>query len=440
MKKIITKSFIFLAIIILVSSPLISSSSVELNTNQSNKINKSPINNNTNQKITQALENITESQIKEYLEGLVAIGPRMTGQYGCDKAAVYLYQTFEDMDLAVRYQKWIVRSQGKFHRLYKSQNVEAILPGTSLHRESIVFNAHYDSIAISDGANDDGSGVVAVLAAANVLRNYEFNRTIKFVQFAGEEVGLIGAREYVEESYDNNEDIFVEINADMIGYAETASGGRNASISPCPNTEWIIDEVKHVNNNYGINFNLIDRYRLDPDDDRGGSDFYHFLQYGYDVFAFWQYEHNADYWHTPDDTIEHINFSYLTNMTKLIVATIAHLADIENTHPQVQIGAPRRGRLYYEDRNLLDLKYNRIWVVDDFRICVEVKPGDAPIEKVEFYIDGKLKNTDTDAPYQWRLNERSIRKHALKVIAYDEAGRKVSDQLIFRHINIRLDN
>jgi hypothetical protein len=124
-------------------------------------------------------------------------------------------------------------------------------------------------------------------------------------------------------------------------------------------------------------------------------------------------------------------------MTKLIVASLAHIADIENTHPQVQIGAPRRGRLYIEDRNIRDFKYDRTWVIDDFCICVEVKPGNAPIEKVEFYIDGALKNTDSEIPYQWRLNERSVRKHKVKVIAYDTEGRTASDQLIFRYINLR---
>jgi len=437
MKKIKVKSYILCIIIILISSPIISSSSVLTDNAQTDTINELSIQLETNEKITQAVENVTESLLREYLEELVAIGPRRTGNYGCDIAAEYLYQKFEDMGLEVRNQKWVVRTSGKRHRLFKSQNIEATLPGTGNSRESIVFNAHYDTVKVSPGANDDGSGVVAVLAAANVLRHYAFNRTIKFVQFSGEEIGLLGSREYVEELYDKNEDVFVEFNADMIGYAETATGGRNASISPTEDAEWMIDEIREVNEAYGINLNIKSRWKLDPNAKRGGSDYYYFVQKGYEALAFWQDEHNPDYWHTPEDTIEHVNFSYITNMTKLIVASLAHTADIENTHPQVQIGAPRRGRLYIEDRFIREFKYDRTWAIDDFCICVEVKPGDAPIEKVEFYIDGKLKNTDTEIPYQWRLNERSLRKHKIKVIAYDEAGRTASDQLNFLHINIR---
>ena len=431
------KSCVFGILFILVSSPLISSSSIFTENNQTNALNEPTIQLTTNEKITQAVENITESLLREYLEELVLIGPRRTGNYGCDKAAEYLYQKFEDMELEVRYQKWAVRTSGKRHRLFRSQNIEAILPGTNNKRESIVFNAHYDTVKNSPGANDDGSGVVAVLAAANVLRNYEFNRTIKFVQFSGEEIGLLGSREYVEEIYDKNEDVYVEFNADMIGYAETKTGGRNASISPTKDAEWMIDEIREINQAYGINLNIKSRWKLDPNAERGGSDYYYFVQKGYEALAFWQDEHNPDYWHTPEDKIEHVNFSYLTNMTKLIVASIAHIADIENTQPQVQIGAPRRGRLYIEERYIRDFRYDRTWVIDDFCICVEVKPGDAQIEKVEFYIDDELKNSDTEIPYQWRLNEISLRKHKIKVIAYDQSGRTASDQLIFRYINLR---
>ncbi len=437
MKNIKLKSYVLGILFILVNTPIISSSSIFTENNQIYTLNASTLQLTTNEKINQAVENITESLLRQYLEELISIGPKRTGTYGCDKAAEYLFQKFEDMELEVRYQKWAVRTSGIRHRLFRSQNVEAIMRGNSNIRETIVFNAHYDTVKQSPGANDDGSGVVAVLAAANVLRNYEFNRTIKFVQFSGEEVGLLGSREYVEEIYDKNEDVYVEFNADMIGYAETATGGRNTSITPTEDAKWMIDEIKEVNQLYGINLNIKDRWKLDPDAERGGSDYYYFVQKGYEAIAFWQDEHNPDYWHTPEDTIEHINFSYLTNMTRLIVASIAHIADIENKHPRVQIGAPRRGRLYIEDRNIREFKYDRTWVIDDFCICVEVKPGNAPIEKVEFYIDGELKNTDIEIPYQWRINERSFRKHKVKVIAYDIAGRTASDQLNFLYINLR---
>ena len=123
-------------------------------------------------------------------------------------------------------------------------------------------------------------------------------------------------------------------------------------------------------------------------------------------------------------------------MTRLIVASLAHMADIEVYYPQVNIGAPRRGRLYFEDGTLKKYKYERTVVIDDFLICADVKPGDVPIEKVEFKYDGKLVYTDTEMPYQWRLNKRSLRKHTVEVILHDELGRTAKDQVTFRFINI----
>ena len=126
----------------------------------------------------------------------------------------------------------------------------------------------------------------------------------------------------------------------------------------------------------------------------------------------------------------------MTNMTKLIVASLAHMADIEVYYPQITIGAPKRGRFYFEDRTFFIFKYERTKVIDDLLICAKVKPGSAPIEKVEFYYDGKLVFSDTEMPYQWRLNKLSIRKHTVKVKLYDELGRTASDKVTFRYINL----
>ena len=67
---------------------------------------------------------------------------------------------------------------------------EHYLEQIPLDNSAIIFNAHYDSVAKGPGANDDGSGTVAVLAAAYALSHFDFKRTIKFVTFSGEEIGL----------------------------------------------------------------------------------------------------------------------------------------------------------------------------------------------------------------------------------------------------------
>ncbi len=80
----------------------------------------------------------------------------------------------------------------------KERNVIADLPGAN-SEEIILIGAHFDSWDSAQGANDDGSGVAAVLEAASVLKTLGLKprRTIRFAFFSGEEEGLLGSRAYV---------------------------------------------------------------------------------------------------------------------------------------------------------------------------------------------------------------------------------------------------
>jgi hypothetical protein len=401
-----------------------------------NTSNNMEIQNTTDPKITNIINLVNESLIRGFLEGLVSYGPRVTGTYGCEKAAEYLFEQFENMGLETRYQNWASFGNRLPLRVYNAKNIEGTLIGKDPSKEILVFNGHYDSVKISPGANDDGSGIAAILTAAYILKEFEFNRTIKFVAFSGEEQGLFGSRAYAKEAYENNEEIFVEFNADMIGYAEGARG-RNVSLSSTEDAKWAVNKIKEVNENYNLSLNVKAGWAMIQGGPRMGSDYHDFLLYGYEAVAFWQSGGGKSYYHTAEDTIAHVNMSYLVNMTKLIVGSLAYLADMENEYPQVKIGSPKRGSLYVEDRILKVFKYEKTLVINDILINAEVKPGNAPIEKVEFYYKGKLKNTDTEAPFQWRLNERSIGPHVIKVVVYDELGRNASDtmKVLFMNLN-----
>ncbi len=389
------------------------------------------------EKIVQAIEMVNETMIKQYLEELVINGPRKTGTYGCEQAAEFIYNQFQEMGLETKYQYWGTRMSRFPYKLYKSQNVEGVHKNNNTtNKEVLIFNAHYDTVKVSPGANDDGSGVAAVLTAAYVLSKFEFNRTIKFVAFSGEEVGLLGSKNYVKEIYEKNEDILVEFNADMIGYAETAEGGKNAALSSTEDAKWMIDEIKNLNQNYNINLNIKTGWKINARGPRSGSDYYDFVLYGYEAIAFWEDEYNRDYFHTPDDTIDHINFSYLANITKLIVGSLAYLADFEVTYPRIKIVTPKRGRLYFEDRTIKKFLFDKTKIIDDVLIHTKVKQGDSPISFVEFYYNGRKVFNDTEPPYQFRLNRYSLRKHRVRVVVYDEEGRSASDEIKFYFFNI----
>jgi hypothetical protein len=111
-------------------------------------------------------------------------------------------------------------------------NVVGLLPGKTKAGEVVVFSAHYDHVgtvagnakdSIMNGANDDASGTTAVLALAEYFAMRGDNeRTLMFCAFAGEELGLVGSRNFMQ--YINAEKIIANINIEMIGVPQFGKG------------------------------------------------------------------------------------------------------------------------------------------------------------------------------------------------------------------------
>ena len=82
---------------------------------------------------------------------------------------------------------------------YRERNVIADLPGDALKDDVVLVGAHFDSWDPAEGANDDGSGVAAVLEAARILKSLGVTprRTIRFAFFSGEEQACLGSRAYI---------------------------------------------------------------------------------------------------------------------------------------------------------------------------------------------------------------------------------------------------
>jgi len=114
--------------------------------------------------IISLINKINENIYLGYLENLTSFDPRVTTSQACDDSAEYIYNEFEKLDLETRYHEW----SNDF--IYGS-NVEATLPGSDENSDEIyIICAHYDAVEGSPGADDDGSGVAAVLTAAKVMR------------------------------------------------------------------------------------------------------------------------------------------------------------------------------------------------------------------------------------------------------------------------------
>jgi len=103
----------------------------------------------------------------------------------------------------------------------ESANVVCELPGSSKKDEWIVVGGHFDGHDIAQGAMDNLSGTVATMELARVLKRYEgkFKRSIRFICFACEEIGVTGSTCYVDKHVDEMKDVAILLNLELGGLA-----------------------------------------------------------------------------------------------------------------------------------------------------------------------------------------------------------------------------
>jgi Zn-dependent M28 family amino/carboxypeptidase len=112
------------------------------------------------------------------------------------------------------------------------ENVEAEVRGDQRPDEIIVIGAHYDSVQGSPGANDNASGVAAMLALARAFAKTHPTRTLRFVAFANEEPPLfqtkyMGSRVYAKRSRERGEHIVLMLSLETIGYYSDEPGSQH---------------------------------------------------------------------------------------------------------------------------------------------------------------------------------------------------------------------
>ena len=262
------------------------------------------------------IEQVDESVYLNFLEDLVGFGPRRTGTSSCIAAATYIYEQFESFGLEVRYHHWVYGG-------YDSNNVEATIQGINETSDEIyIICGHYDTVSSSPGADDDASGTVAVIIAAYIMSQYQFEHDIKFVAFSGEEQGLLGSAVYASEAANQGWNIVGVLNADMISYAMTTTHGNNLIVFENFASEWLYTYTLGINNEYSDYIGLT----LTHGGSTWGSDHNSFWDEGYDALFYFEYE-ETPYYHESGDTIDHINATYAVKNVRLILATLAELAE-----------------------------------------------------------------------------------------------------------------
>lgn len=109
-----------------------------------------------------------------------------------------------------------------FHYFGNGSNIIAEKVGTKNPEKILIVSAHIDSVG-NAGANDDGTGVIGMLAIAKELSKKSYDRTIRFVGFDKEEKGMAGSEVYVA-TLQNKTDIIGNINLEMLGHNSKNDG------------------------------------------------------------------------------------------------------------------------------------------------------------------------------------------------------------------------
>ena len=265
------------------------------------------------QDISEMIKKVNESKLSLYIKNIQDFGPHPTESTTIEKLKTYLFNEFFNMPINVTYHSWDYEDR-------YGENIVATLPGKASSNEVIIC-AHYDSVAVSPGADDDGSGVAAVLMMASILCQYSFNSTIKFILFSGEEQGCLGSLIYATESKEKNINIISVLALDKIGYAETAGEGTILRHHADSASSWMIDITENLSKEYKneIKLNVL---RLPYD---ASSDHRSFIKQGYTGSNFVESSLNP-YYHTSEDTLEHMNITYLAKICCLATGTIATIA------------------------------------------------------------------------------------------------------------------
>ncbi len=221
----------------------------------------------------------------------------------------------------------------------KSENVLGYLEGTDLKDELIIITSHYDHEGIKNGeiyngADDDGSGTVAVMDIAEAFAQAKSDgngprRSILFMNVTGEEKGLLGSSYYASHPIFPLKNTVVNLNIDMIG----RTGDREIETT---NYVYLIGADKLSSELHAISEDMNKTYTnmyLDytfndeahPDRFYYRSDHWNFAKNGIPIIFYFNGVH-ADY-HKPTDTVDKIEFDMLKKRAQLVFYTAWEIAN-----------------------------------------------------------------------------------------------------------------
>ena len=331
---------------------------------------------------------VSEERMRELLTKLVSFGTRNTlsdqtsATRGIGAARNWILEEMRRSSekLRVNFDSHIIPPQGRIIRQTDLRNVIAILPGRSPRR--IYVSGHYDSLNIggqnrsnaaapgaapsaggaptrddfdvdAPGANDDGSGTVLTMELARVFAEsgIEFDATLAFITWAGEEQGLVGSRAHAADLAAKKIPVEAVFNNDIVGNSRGGNGFVDAEsvrvYAIGPEDSPARSLARHIVKTAGI---YVPSHRVRPmarEDRFGrGSDQSSFTAQGFPAIVFREANENFEKQHGANDTLDGVDFGYLAQNARVNAAGVASLA---LAPPAPQVTNERGGNMLSRD-------------------------------------------------------------------------------------------
>jgi hypothetical protein len=420
-----------------------------------------------NPQVSKIVSEVSEERISAILKTLEGFGTRNTfssqdtPNRGIGAARKWIYEQFRGFSprLEVSYDQYrLKKDDTRGSRIVSDvdlYNVVAVLPGTVNKDQRIIVSGHYDSIALvrapgaapagpgdvagaggapptprdpnadAPGVTDDGSGTACVMELARLLSQYQFEKTLVFVAFAGEENGLLGSTLYAQKARTLSQKIEAVLNNDIIGSDESGDGrkeNRRVSVfseDPIDSaSRGLARYIREVGQRYVPSMSVDLIFRADRFG-RGG-DHTPFNQEGYPAVRFSTPVENFANQHSITDTFANTSVTLAARITRVNAAAAASLAwapkspvvseQIERNGQKVTNLLLTRGKTRYDAQ----LKWKNETPEPDLAgYVVVMRPTTAPFWDREIFVGNVMEYT---------LPELSIDEVVLGVKAVDKDG------------------
>ncbi|MEI2609256.1 MAG: M28 family peptidase [Candidatus Promineifilaceae bacterium] len=241
------------------------------------------------------------------------------------KATQYVGEHMAGLGMAVEYHTW---------NAVRPPNVIGQMTGAANPDDIYIIGAHLDDMpsgTTAPGADDNASGSTAVMIAADILSQYQWDCTLRFVFFTGEEQGLLGSAAYASRAFSNGETILGVLNLDMIAW-NTLNSSPDIDIHASQSVAGSVPLAQLFTDVVDVyNLNLIPQ--IIPNG-TGASDHASFWSYGYPaILAIEDYRNAAGsgtgdfnpYYHTTQDNLAHVDVVYFTELVRAAVGAFAHM-------------------------------------------------------------------------------------------------------------------